>query len=184
MKKYVRCKACGYVMDEANLKDKCPACGIPKVVFEPDITISPGRRFILDQHLHPISVHFPQVFLLLILIMPLLSLLVNDSLRAEFLIVAKLAIFALPVTVLGGILTGLFDGKMRFKKLSTPLLINKIIVAIIFQILSLAIFALYLYQGFAGANLWLIVGLSVPATGCAVYLGRAGSSLFSAILPG
>jgi O-antigen/teichoic acid export membrane protein len=184
MKKYVRCSVCGYVMDEALLEDKCPACGIPKVVFEPDINVSPGRRFILGQHLHPISVHFPQVFLLLILFLPLLSLVVNDPLRGEFLIVAKLAIFALPFTALGGIVTGLFDGKLRFKRLSTPLLIKKTIAAAIFQILSLAILAVYLYQGFAGANLWLIVGLSALATGCAAYLGRVGSSLFNAILPG
>lgn len=184
MKKYVRCKACGYVMDEALLKDKCPACGIPKVVFEPDIKISPGRRFMLDQHLHPISVHLPQVFLLLILVMPLLSLAVSDPLRSEFLIIAKWAIFALPITVVGGIVTGLFDGKLRFKKLTTPLMINKIIAATFLQILSLAIWALYLYQGFAAGNLWLIVGLTAVATGCAIYLGRVGSSLFSSILPG
>ena len=28
------CKPCGYVMKESELEDVCPACGLPKKVFE------------------------------------------------------------------------------------------------------------------------------------------------------
>ncbi len=73
MKKYVRCKVCGYIMVESDLKDRCPACGLPKTVFEPYVSnISSRRKFIIDQHIHPIVVHFPQVFVMLIVAMPLL----------------------------------------------------------------------------------------------------------------
>ena len=138
MKKYVRCKVCGYVMEESELKDLCPACGLPKTVFEPYTKkISPQRKFILDQHIHPIAIHFPQVLIMLIVFMPLLSLIVSDPWRAEFLIIAKWSIYVLPITVLGGFLTGLLDGKLRFKKLHTPLLISKMMVGLIFQLLSI-----------------------------------------------
>ncbi len=185
MKKYVRCKVCGYIMEESELKEACPACGLPKTVFEAYTKkISPQRKFLLDQHLHPIAIHFPQVFILLIVVMPLLSLIVSEPWRAEFLIIAKWAIYVLPVTVLGGFLSGLFDGKLRFKRLTTPLLMNKMIVGLIFQLLSVAILAFYLLDGFAGNTLWMIVGLGVICTACAIYLGRKGSTMFDSIMPG
>ncbi|MBP2627565.1 MAG: hypothetical protein H6Q68_2276 [Firmicutes bacterium] len=185
MKTYIRCKVCGYIMDESHLKDLCPACGLPKTVFEPYTKkISQQRKFILDQHLHPIAIHFPQVLILLIVLMPLLSLVVNDPLSLEFLVVAKLSILVLPFTVFGGFITGLLDGKLRFKKVTTPLLIKKIIAGVIFQILSIAIFGLYILNGFTGNNLWIIVGLSGLSTACAIYLGRVGSTMFDSILPG
>lgn len=185
MKTYIRCKVCGYIMDASHLEELCPACGLAKTVFEPYTKkISPKRKFILDQHLHPIAIHFPQVLILLIVLMPVLSLFVADPLRLEFLVVAKLSILVLPFTVFAGFVTGLLDGKLRFKKVTTPLLINKIIAGVIFQILSIAIFVLYLLNGFAGNNLWIIVGLSAISTACAIYLGRVGSTMFDSILPG
>jgi len=127
----IRCKACGYVMNESHLKDLCPACGLPKTVFEPYTKkIAARRKFVIDQHLHPIAVHFPQVFLLLALILPVLALIVNDPVRAEMLIIAKWSILVLPFTVLGGLVTGLVDGKIRFKKITTPLLVNKMIAGV------------------------------------------------------
>ncbi|VBB05013.1 rubredoxin-type fold [Lucifera butyrica] len=185
VKTYIRCKACGYIMDAAHLGEVCPACGLPKTVFEPYTRkISPRRKLILDQHLHPIMVHFPQVFIILIVVMPVMSLLVSEPWCSEFLIVTKLAILALPFVVFAGFLTGLVDGKLKFKKVTTPLLIKKIIVGLFFQVLSIAVFVLYLTHGFTGNTLWIIVGLSLASTGCAVYLGRVGSSMFETFLPG
>jgi len=185
MKKYVRCKVCGYIMEESDLKDCCPACGLPKTAFEPYTKkISPQRKLILDQHLHPIAIHFPQVFIILIVLMPLLSLIVADPWKSEFLIIAKWLIYVLPITVLGGFLTGLLDGNLRFKRLTTPLLVNKMMVGVIFQLLSIAILAFYLVDGFAGNTLWMIVGLGIISTACAIYLGRKGSTMFDSIMPG
>ena len=31
----VRCRACGFIMEEEKLGDVCPACGIPRKAFEP-----------------------------------------------------------------------------------------------------------------------------------------------------
>ena len=76
MKTFIRCKACGFIMDASHLKDVCPACGLPKTVFEPYTKkISSKRKFIIDQHIHPVSVHFPQVFIVVIMFMLILCLL-------------------------------------------------------------------------------------------------------------
>lgn len=185
MANYVQCKACGYIMEENGVKDKCPACGLPKTIFVPYVNkISPRRKFLIDQHIHPIIVHFPQVFLTLVLFMPLLSLFVAEPWRTELLIVTKLAILVLPFSVLGGLLTGFFDGKLRFKKLSPPALVSKAVVGGVLQILSVIILGLYLAYGFTGFAFWLIILFSAISMGCAIYLGRLGSSLFNAILPG
>lgn len=185
MKTFIRCKVCGFIMDENHLKDLCPACGLPKTVFEIYTKkISPTRKFMIDQHLHPVSVHFPQVFIVVIMFMLILAFWVDNPLRDEFLVTAKLSILALPFSVLLGFITGLIDGKIRFKKLTTPLLINKMIAGVILQILSIIIFALYLANGFTTTNMFVIILLSVLSTACAVYLGKTGSSMFDSIMPG
>lgn len=185
MANFIRCKACGYIMDESHLKDSCPACGLPKTVFEPyNKKIAPRRKFILDQHLHPIAVHFPQVLLVLSIAMPLLSLVVSEPLRFEILIIAKWSILALPWTVFAGFLTGLLDGKLRLKKLTTPLLINKMIAGAAFQILSIITFALYMFNGFSNDTIGLIIGINILSMLIAIYLGRVGSGMFNAIMPG
>lgn len=185
MKTYVRCKACGFIMDESHVEALCPACGLPKTVFEPySKKISPRRTFIIDQHLHPISVHFPQVFMVAILFMLSFAFWLEDPLRSEFLIVAKFSILALPFSVLLGFITGLIDGKIRFKKLTTPLLTRKAVVGVILQVLSIAIFVLYLSNGFTANNMLVIIGLSVLCTICSIFLGRVGSTLFNSMMPG
>lgn len=185
MKAYVRCKACGFIMDENHVDDLCPACGLPKTVFEPYTKkISPRRTFIIDQHLHPISVHFPQVFMAVIFFMLCLAFWVKDPLRGEFLIAAKLSIIAFPFSVFLGFITGIIDGKIRFKKLKTPLLIRKAIAGVILQALSIAIFVLYLANGFTTSNMIIIIILSILSTICGIYLGKAGSSMFNSMMPG
>lgn len=185
MKTYVRCKACGFIMDADHLEDLCPACGLPKTVFEPYTKkISSKRQFIIDLHLHPVGVHFPQVFIAVIAIMLSLAFFVDDPLRGEFLIAAKLSILAFPLSVLLGFVTGIIDGKIRFKKLNTPLLINKAIAGVILQVLSIAIFALYWVNGFTTGTMQIIILLSVLSGICGVYLGRAGSSMFNSMMAG
>lgn len=185
MKNYIKCKACGYIIDEAHLKDLCPACGLPKTVFEPYTKkISARRKFIIDQHIHPISVHFPQVFIIVILTMLTLAFWIDGPLREEFLVAAKLSILALPFSVLLGLITGLADGKLRFKKLTTPLLMSKIKVGSTLLVLSILIFSLYLRNGFTTTTMLVIHILSISSLACAVFLGKSGSSMFDSVLPG
>lgn len=181
--KYVRCKVCGYIMEEGKLKDKCPACGLPRQVFEPySFKLAAKRKFVLDQHLHPIAVHFPQVFILLSVALPILALVLGAPWSAKLFSASELVILALPFTVLLGLLSGLFDGKVRFKRLNAPLLISKMVVGVLLQALSVAMLVLYLYTGFDDLG-WLIA-LGILATFCSIYLGKAGADLFGAYLPG
>lgn len=185
MKTFIRCKACGFIMDASHLEDLCPACGLPKTVFEPYTKkISPTRKFIIDQHLHPVGVHFPQVFIAIIMCLLALAFWVDDPLRTEFLIATKLSILALPFSVLLGFITGIIDGKIRFKKLKTPLLINKMIAGVTLQILSIIIFTLYLANGFTTTNMLVIIVLSILSAACGVYLGRAGATMSDSIMAG
>jgi len=172
-------------MAEGELEDLCPACGLPKTVFEPYTkNISDRRRFLADQHFHPIAVHLPQVLLITCVLMPILAKLLPQPFSGEFLIIAKWAILVLPFAALGAFASGLLDGKIRFKKLKTPLLVHKTVAGGVFLALSVAVFALYLAYGLQGANAWVIVVLSAAATGDAIYLGKIGAPMFSAIVPG
>lgn len=184
-KTYVRCKACGYVLAADDLKDLCPACGLPKTVFEPhQKRISALRKFLLDQHLHPIAVHFPQVFVFVIIAGLFASFVAADPWRSDFLAAARLSILGLPLAVLAGFISGLIDGKLRFKKLTTPLLVHKIVAGLVLQLLSLIIAAIYLLQGFTTASVAAILVLSVISTAVAIYLGRTGATMFESFMPG
>ena len=62
----VRCRPCGYVMKESELGDVCPACGLPRNVFEPyRERVSANRLFILGLDIHPIAIHLSQTFVAL-----------------------------------------------------------------------------------------------------------------------
>ena len=75
MRKLVRCKACGFIMQENELREKCPACGAPKTVFEPYTdTVGEKRRRLLDMDLHPMMVHFPTSFIVAILLQTMAGL--------------------------------------------------------------------------------------------------------------
>ena len=70
------CRPCGYVLKESELGDVCPACGLPRKVFEDyKERMSPGRSKILQLDLHPIAVHFPQSMLVLSLLALIINLL-------------------------------------------------------------------------------------------------------------
>jgi len=81
MANLMRCKACGYVTDQGNIKDVCPACGVPAKMFEPyNHPVSLKRRRILDLHTHPVMVHFPQAFALTLFILSCFAFFVPQSL--------------------------------------------------------------------------------------------------------
>jgi len=183
--KYLRCKACDFIAEEGRIGDVCPACGLPRTVFEPyPKQISSRRRFLAEQHLHPIAVHLPQVLLFCCVLLPILAHLLSGRIHDEFMIIAKWAVLVLPFGAIAAFVSGLLDGKLRFKKLQAPLLRRKIVAGIAFLVLSVAVAVLYLLFGFQGANTWVIVILSAVATGFAIYLGKTGATMFSCILPG
>ena len=183
MKTMVKCRACGYIMEEGDMKDLCPACGLPKTVFEPyKEKVAEGRKKWIDLHIHPIIVHFPPVFAVAIVGGLLLAGRVGDPWRGDLMGAVELSILLMPVSLLAALVSGLFDGKLRFKKTKTPLLIHKMIAGGIFFGLSLVILGLWAADRFDHSGTMVV--LSAACLGCNTYLGRVGATLMEAVLPG
>jgi hypothetical protein len=173
-------------MDKSKVKDKCPACGVSAKMFEPySEKMSPGRKRILSLELHPVLVHFPQAFIISIFVLSLIALAAHGSFRAT--VAASIIVLgvALPFFIIGAFLAGLLDGKVRFRKVTTPILKQKIVFATLFFLLSCAIFAVILCQPMEASTTTIIVAvLCLPALGCASFLGLLGSSILNAKFPG
>ena len=133
MANLIRCKACGYVTCEGKIKDVCPACGVPAKMFEPYTDpVSQKRRLILGLHIHPIMVHFPQAFTVTLFLLAVLSYFTPPAIKESLFVSIKVISFFLPYFIILSLLTGLFDGKIRFRKLTTPFLKRKIIIGLLF----------------------------------------------------
>jgi len=185
MKQYVRCRACGNIMEEGKVRDCCPACGLPKTVFEPyKLTISEKRKMILGFHIHPMIVHFPQALTILGLLMILVIPWIFEPVRTNLVVTHKVLMTLLPFTVVGALLSGMFDGKVRFKKLGTPMLKKKIVLGSAFFASSTAA-AIFVYFDFTHTLPLAveIVALFICSL-CAVILGLIGSKLIDLKMPG
>ena len=182
----VRCKACGYVTAQGNVKDVCPACGVPAKMFEPYThPVSLKRRRILDLHTHPIVLHFPQAFALTLVPLSLFAFFVPVALKQVLSSTMQVLSFLLPFSVVATIATGLLDGKIRFRKVTTPLLKKKIFLSIVFLIVSIALPALALSgKLLTSPVLTIYFLLTVAASLCGVLLGLIGGRLLDAKFPG
>lgn len=179
------CRPCGYVLKESALGDICPACGLPRKVFEDyKERMSPGRSKILRMDLHPIAVHFPQSMLVLSLLALILNL-VNPFFHPEVLLgAAQYAALIFPFAVLAAFISGLLDGKIRFKSVRTPVLKKKIIFGVIMLVASVftPILALNNIDEMKTKLLLMLAG-SVALL-CGMVLGHAGKKLMNIGLGG
>lgn len=185
MKKYVRCKVCGFIMEEEQLTGVCPACGVPKTAFvEHKFNINEKRQKILDLHLHPISVHFPEAIAVFILGFFILSFILPEDMSNNLLIVNKTLSVFFPLTVVLASVAGVYDAKIRFKKLSPPYLKIKIYLGIGLFIGSLIIPGLYIFASYTAITKIFIIIVSIINLGLCVVLGKMGSKLFECVMPG
>ena len=177
----VRCRPCGYVMKESDLGDVCPACGLPRNVFEPyRERVSANRLLILSLDIHPIAIHLSQTFVALTPMLIVFHLLFPDFQETIVHSVINFSVFALPFSLILSFISGLVDGITRFKTLRTPLLKSKIIFSS--TILVLAFLQLILFV--PSTYTWITILLSLAALACAVKLGLLGKHLIDVILPG
>ena len=155
-------------------------------MFEPYTDpVSEKRRMILGLHIHPIMVHFPQAFSLTLFILAVLFFIAPSLIKDALCYTMKVISFFLPFFVVLSFLTGLLDGKTRFKKVTTPFLKKKIIIGLIFFITSIALAALALTEQFpATPTLEYFTILTIIAAGCTVSLGFIGGRLAEAKFPG
>lgn len=185
MKEYLVCKSCGFVIAKDRLKDKCPACGVSSKMFIPYTeNISAFRKTILSLDLHPVLVHFPQAFIFTILFLNLLGLVESGVIREKVLSAITVLGFALPFVIIAAFSAGLLDGKIRFRRVTTRILIQKIILGSLFFIFSAGIFILSVLMPITSSTLWIMGGLALAASGCSAILGLLGSSITNAKFPG
>jgi hypothetical protein len=181
MKELVRCRPCGFVMDADKLGDVCPACGMPRKVFEPyREKVSPNRLILLNFDLHPIVIHLSQA---LVIAIPLLVIITNlfKQFQPEIMKnVLVFSVFVFPFTLILAIITGVIDGLTRFKTLATPILRVKIIFSLIILALSVALF----FIAPVGNLYVLTIVLSIMSLGAGFQLGLWGKKLINVILPG
>jgi rubredoxin len=181
MKELVRCRPCGFVMDADKLGDVCPACGMPRKVFEPyRERVSRNRLILLNLDLHPIAIHLSQA---LVIAIPILTILTNlfRQFQPEMLKnVLTFSVVVFPFTLVIAIITGVIDGLTRFKTLATPILRVKIIFSLIILTLSIALFLVAPKE-----NLFVVtIILSILSLGAGIQLGLWGKKLINVILPG
>lgn len=177
----VICRPCGYVMKESELGDVCPACGLPRSVFEPyRERVSANRLFILALDIHPIAIHLSQTFVALTPMLIIFHWLFPSFQEVIVHSVINFSVFMLPLSLIASTISGIIDGMTRFKTLKTPLLQSKIIY-------SLTILVLSLIQWFTTQQdvyNWPTLILSIFIFACAVKLGLMGKALLNVILPG
>lgn len=177
----VRCRPCGYVMKASDLGDVCPACGLPRNVFEPyRERVSPKRLFLLNLDIHPISIHLSQTLVAFTPALIIFHWLFPAFQETVVHSVLNFSIVMLPLSLIVSFVSGLVDGITRFKTLKTPMLNAKIIygsLAIVISIAQLFFFNPSEYD-------LLTVFFSLTALGCAIKLGLIGKHLIDVILPG
>jgi hypothetical protein len=168
-------------MEAYKLGDVCPACGLPRKVFEPyRERVSRNRLMILNFDLHPIVIHLSQAFVIAIPVLTILTNLFKNFQPEVMKNVMIFSVFVFPFTLIMAIITGIIDGLTRFKTLYTPLLKVKIIFSLIILSLSVAIFFVAPHE-----NLYLLtIALSILALGAGIQLGLWGKKLINVILPG
>lgn len=183
---YVRCKACGYIMEAAKLGEVCPACGVPAKQFEPyDDKVSEKRRRLLDLHIHPIVVHLPQAFAAFLLPVGFLLFFSAGAFRNILLGTATVLGVTLPISVAAAFLAGLYDGKLRFRRLGTPVLRRKMLLGSLFFVAACGAALVVLLFGLAGTvEILAFTLLNLVGLGAAVVLGTLGAPLFLAKFPG
>ncbi len=186
MRKLVRCKVCNYVMAEAKLKDRCPACGALRNVFEPyNDTISETRRNVLDLDLHRVAVHFPIALAVLVPIF-IVGALLFPARAAIMLMTVRLSVLLLPLFIIIAFFVGMLDGVTRFRKIRvSEILRKKVVYGIVFFALSIALNILVWKAGFLRAPfVALDIVISVLAVACATELGLLGRGIMDSAFPG
>jgi uncharacterized membrane protein/rubredoxin len=186
MAQLMRCKSCGFIIEEGKLGEKCPACGVPRKMFEPyKDPVSPERRRILDLDIHPIIVHFPIAFATSAFAVALFHVVFPAALPVlmEKVLVAFAA--ALPVVVIAAFLSGRLDGRTRFRKAKSLLLRKKTIVGATFFVLSAAVAAVTFLGGLEStAAEAAVTVLLAGCFACAYAQGTMGKKLLGALFPG
>jgi uncharacterized membrane protein len=181
MKKLIKCKVCGFVGVEGEIKKICPACAAPITAFEEfENNISDERRMKLNLHIHPILVHFPQSLASLSLVFIVIAFITEGQIGDGLLTTEKILSIVLPFSVVAAMIAGLFDAKTRFTRKFGPLVKQKILLGIILLLSSTASAVLINQESFDFWGKTFVISLGVVIFACSALLGKKGGLLLEA----
>jgi uncharacterized membrane protein len=147
--------------------------------------VSERRRLLLSFDIHPIVVHFSVSFVASAFVLALFVLIFPLLFRETVTGILRGVVGVLPLAVIASFLTGLFDGKIRFRRTTTPLLKRKQLLGVAFFVSTAAAALLTFLVG--PYESWVRIADAVLLAGgvaCAAGLGRIGSGLLPALFPG
>ena len=183
MKKYLKCKVCGFIGQEGAIKKVCPACGAPITAFESyEYKMSEKRLKILKMDIHPILVHFPQSLAFLSLVFIVAAFFSQGEIRGDIITTEKILSILLPITVLIAMVGGTIDAKTRFKERFGPLIKQKIVLSSILLATSIITAILFNQEAFSALGMASIIILSIVCFTCSFLIGKKGSNLDDAKL--
>ncbi len=181
--KYEICRVCGYVRPVGK-GGRCPACGVRDTAFVPfQHKASLNRRLFLKLDVHPVAVHFTITYTAVSALLFFLLLFVDELLGVRIQGILDLQITFLPLLIVSGGITGLIDGKMRFRKIKTPYLLRKIVLGCC--LLATTVILLILHIISQGDDSFLLIEalLILLAFILSSYLGWIGAELICPIVP-
>jgi len=203
-----RCTVCGYLHSEDQPPESCPVCGAKANMFvevdakgralsnvtqdspAPQEKVPAVKKTLmsrlgdlaLDLHLHPITVHFPNGILPVVVGFLLLSVFMDIISLGEAAWYNLIAVLLMLPPVL---LTGFLEWQKRYRGAKTPLFIVKIFCAVVvLGAVNVLVFWRLLDPGVLGTespyrNIYLVVaGIMLAAAGIAGHLG--GKLVFGA----
>ena len=186
MAELLRCKSCGYVVEVAKVGEVCPACGVPRKMMEAwKDPVSDRRRMILGLDIHPIILHFSISFCASAFVLALVALVLPALYPEQVAGILKAFLGVLPLAVIASFLSGLLDGKVRFRRTNTPALSRKKLLGGSFFVLTVAAAALAFVVGpyiawVRGVNVVLLAAGVL----CSGSLARLGKGLLHSAFPG
>lgn len=186
MKKLYKCRVCGYVVERKDAPGICPACGVKGKIFEEyESPISKKRRIALELNIHSIMVHLPIAFVSSMFLISVLRIIGFFSDQSVFMGMLRAIILILPFSAIFATIAGMIDGKLRFKRIRTPLLKKKLVLACFFILISISLFVFHNFLDLHQSSYNIIVLIcSIILLGIATPLGLIGGRLIDSKVRG
>src|SRR5262245_19163575 len=166
-------------MAEGSNYEECPACGVPSKMFEPYDDIVPEERsWLLRFDLHGVVAHLPMGLTIITLVLSALGIVLGlaappGQVLESVMTMLVVSSIILPIVVLATYGAGLLDGYFRYKKVTTKLLVKKILLGAVFFVFSVGMLIVSQLPDFKTSLVEQLIYLAVNLAGfvCIVFLG-------------
>ena len=174
MKEYVICKSCNYIMEKAKAWKQMPACGVSaKMFIDYSENIAAWRKFILSLDIHPILVHVPLAFVSMAFLLSCVCFIFPQPENGLLISTLRVLTFLWPFFLVIAAAGGLIDGRVRFRRLTTPILMMKIWVSLLFFCTSFA--GLLVVARTRPDFIPILIIITAAGLACGIILGRLAS---------